>query len=124
MALSFLAWDRAGFDIVAVQETWADRNSGRTEASWSYFSMTLRGRRTGHPTKWCEGARPGWPTCLPAREMCNSKDERKPSNMLLCERSGCAACKPALRGGDNSGCHCFRAHHLSCLESPLKRVPK
>eukprot|EP00955_Chlamydomonas_euryale_P118843 366562-Chlamydomonas_euryale.AAC.20 len=44
--------------------------------------------------------------------------------MLLCECSGCAACKPTLRGGDNSGCYCIRAHHLSCLESPLKRVPK
>eukprot|EP00955_Chlamydomonas_euryale_P036320 350404-Chlamydomonas_euryale.AAC.6 len=26
--------------------------------------MTLRGRRTVRPTKWCGGARPGWPTCL------------------------------------------------------------
>uniref|UniRef100_A0A6U2FMK2 Uncharacterized protein n=1 Tax=Chlamydomonas euryale TaxID=1486919 RepID=A0A6U2FMK2_9CHLO len=60
----------------------------------------------------------------PACEVCLSKDEKVPSKMLLCECDGCTTCLPTLSGGDNSGCSCFRAFHLSCLSPPLKRLPR
>eukprot|EP00955_Chlamydomonas_euryale_P024042 253425-Chlamydomonas_euryale.AAC.1 len=52
--MSFLACDRAGFDIVAVQETWADRNSARTAAELELFldDVARAADRPSHKVVW------------------------------------------------------------------------
>eukprot|EP00955_Chlamydomonas_euryale_P016281 173991-Chlamydomonas_euryale.AAC.1 len=52
--MSFLAWDRAGFDIVAVQETWTDRSSGRTAAELELFldDVTRAADRPSYKMVW------------------------------------------------------------------------